>query len=167
MTWWWCSVAKSCPTLATPIGFFHPWDFIGKNTGVCCHFLLQGNFSTQGWNPGLLHCKWILYHWATREAYHKDSVNSVQSLNGVWLCDSMNRSTPGLSVHHQLPESTQTHFHRVGDAIQPFHPLSSPSPPALNLFQHQGLFNWVSSSHEAAKVLEFKFFQRIPRTDLL
>ena len=56
------------------------------------------------------------------------------------LCDSMNRSTSGLPVHHQLPEFTQTHVHRVGDAIQPSHPLSSPSPPALNLFQHQGLF---------------------------
>ena len=56
------------------------------------------------------------------------------------LCDPMNRSMPGLSVHHQLPESTQTHVHWVGDAIQPSHPLSSPSPPALSLSQHQGLF---------------------------
>ena len=56
------------------------------------------------------------------------------------LCDPMNRSTPGLPVHHQVPESTQTHVHRVGDTIQPSHPLSSPSPPALNLSQHQGLF---------------------------
>ena len=61
------------------------------------------------------------------------------------LCDSMNHSTPGLPLHHQLPESTQTHVHWVGDAIQPSHPLMSPSPPALNLFQHQGLFKWVSS----------------------
>ena len=65
----------------------------------------------------------------------------------------MNHSTPGLPVHHQLPEFTQTHFHWVGDAIQPSHPLSSPSPPALNLSQHQGLFKWVSSSHQVAKVL--------------
>ena len=56
------------------------------------------------------------------------------------LCDPMNCSTPGLPVHQQLPESTQTHVHRVSDAIQPSHPLSSPSPPALNLSQHQGLF---------------------------
>ena len=56
------------------------------------------------------------------------------------LCDPMNRSTPGLPVHRQLPEFTQTHVHQVSDAIQPFHPLSSPSPPALNLSQHQGLF---------------------------
>ena len=59
------------------------------------------------------------------------------------LCDPMNRSTPGLPVHHQLPGFTQTHVHWVSDAIQPSHPLSSPSPPALNLSQHQGLFKWV------------------------
>ena len=72
------------------------------------------------------------------------------------LCDPMNRSTPGLPVHHQLLESTQTHVHRVGDAIQPSHPLSSPSPPAPDPSQHQGLFQWVNSSHEVAKVLEFQ-----------
>ena len=60
------------------------------------------------------------------------------------LCDPVNHSMPGLPVHHQLLESTQTHVHRVGDAIQPSHPLSSPSPSALNLSQHQGLFKWVS-----------------------
>ena len=72
------------------------------------------------------------------------------------LCDPVNRSTPGLPVHHQLPEFTHTHVHRVGDAIQPSHPLSSPSPPAPNPSQHQGLFQWVNSSHEVAKVLEFQ-----------
>ena len=71
------------------------------------------------------------------------------------LCDPMNCSTPDLPVHHQHPESTQTHVHRVSDAIQPSHPLSSPSPPALNLSQNQGLFKWVSSLHQVAKVLEF------------
>ena len=71
------------------------------------------------------------------------------------LCDPMNRSTPGLPVHHQLPESTQTHVHQVSDTIQPSHPLSSPSP-ALNLSQHHGLFKWVSSSHQVAKVSEFQ-----------
>ena len=60
------------------------------------------------------------------------------------LCDPMNRSTPGLPVHNQLPEFTQTHAHRIGDAIQPSHPLSSPSPPAPNPSQHQGLFQWVN-----------------------
>ena len=87
------------------------------------------------------------------------------------LCDPMNCSTPGLPVHHQLLESTQIHVHQVGDVIQPSHPLSSPSPPALNLSQHQGLSKWVSSSHQVAKVLEFQLqyqsFQWTPRTDLL
>ena len=68
----------------------------------------------------------------------------------------MNRSMPGLPVHHQLPEFTQTHVHWVGDAIQPSHPLSSPSPPAPNPSQHQGLFQWVNSSYEVARVLEFQ-----------
>ena len=72
------------------------------------------------------------------------------------LCDPMNCSTPGLPVHHQLPEFTQTHVHRVGDAIQPPHPLSSPSPPASNPSQHQSLFQCVNSSHEGATVLEFQ-----------
>ena len=66
------------------------------------------------------------------------------------LCDPMNHSTPGLPVHHQLPEFTQTHVHWVGDAIQPSHPLSSPSPPTFSLSQHQGLFKWVNSSHQVA-----------------
>ena len=82
--------------------------------------------------------------------------SSVQSLSCVWLCNSMNCSTPGLPVHHQLLEFTQTHIHRVGDAIQPSHPLSSPSPPAPNPSQHQSLFQWVNSLHEVAKVLEFQ-----------
>ena len=72
------------------------------------------------------------------------------------LCDPMNRSTPGLPIHHQLPEFTQTHVHWVVDAIQPSHPLSSPSPPAPNPSPHQSLFQWVNSSHEVAKVLEFQ-----------
>ena len=83
----------------------------------------------------------------------------------------MNCSTPGLPVYHQLPESTQTHVHWVSDAIQPSHPLSSPSPPALNLAQPQGLFKWVNSLHQVTKVLEFQLqrqsFQWTPRTDLL
>ena len=73
------------------------------------------------------------------------------------LCDRINRSTPGLPVHHQLPELTQTHVHWVSDGIQPFHLLSSPSPPAFSLSQHQGFFQWVSSSHEVAKYWSFSF----------
>ena len=72
------------------------------------------------------------------------------------LCDPMNRSMPGLPVHHQFPEFTQIHVHRVSDAIQPSHPLLSPSPPAPNPSQHQSLFQWVTSLHEVAKVLEFQ-----------
>ena len=83
----------------------------------------------------------------------------------------MNRSMPGLPVHHQLPEFTKTHVHRVSDAIQPSHPLSSPSPPAPNTSQNQSLFQWVNSSHEVAKGLEFQpqhhSFRRNPRADLL
>ena len=96
---------------------------------------------------------------------------SVQSLSRVRLCDPMNCSKPGLPVHHQLPEFTQTHVHWVSDAIQPSHPLSSPTPPAPNPSQHQSLFQWVSSSHEVAKVLAFQLyhqsFQGTSRTDLL
>ena len=87
------------------------------------------------------------------------------------LCDNMNRSMPGLPIYHQLLEFTQIHVHRVGDAIQPSHPLSSPSPPAPNPSQHQGLFQWVNYSHEVAKELEFQLqhqsFQWTPRTNLL
>ena len=78
----------------------------------------------------------------------------AQSCPTLW--DPMNRSTPGHPVHHELPEFTQTHVHRASDAIQPSHPLSSPSPPAPNPSQDQGLFQWVKSSHEVAKVLEFQ-----------
>ena len=87
------------------------------------------------------------------------------------LCDPMDCSTPGLPVLHKLPEFTQTHVHWVGDTIQPSHPLSSPSSPTFNLFQHQDLFKWGSASHQVAKVLEFQLqhqsFQWTPRTDLL
>ena len=85
-------------------------------------------------------------------AYH----SSVQSLSLIQLCNSMDCSMPGLPVHHQLPEFTQTHVHWVGDVIQSSHPLLSPSPPVFNLSQHQGLFKWVSSSHQVAKDLEFQ-----------
>ena len=87
------------------------------------------------------------------------------------LCDPMNHTMPGLPVHHQLPEFTQTHVHWVDDAIQPSHPLSSPFPPAFNLSQHQGLFKRVSFSNQVAKILEFQLqhqsFQWTPRIDLL
>ena len=96
--------------------------------------------------------------WTARRSIQsilKDQIRSVDQ-SCPTLCDPMNRSTPGLPVHHKLLQFTQTHGHRVGDAIQPSHPLSSPSPPAPNLSQHQGLFQRVSSSHQVAKVLEFQ-----------
>ena len=82
-----------------------------------------------------------------------DQIRSVAQLCPT-LCDPMNRSTPGFPVHHQLLELTETHVHRVSDAIQPSHPLSSPSPLAPNPSPHQSLFQWVNSSHEVAKVLK-------------
>ena len=83
------------------------------------------------------------------------SVSSVAQLC-LTLCNHMDCSTPGFPVHHQLSVLAQTHVHQVGDDIQPSHPLSSHSPPALSLSQHQGLFQWVSSSHQVAKVLKFQ-----------
>ena len=94
----------------------------------------------------------------TRGKYDIQSVQfSSVSQSCQTLCDSMNLSTPGLPVHHQLSEFTQTHVHWVGDAIQLSHPLSSPYPPAFNLSQHQGLFKWISSSHQVAKDWSFSF----------
>ena len=100
--------------------------------------------------------------------------SSVQYSSVAQLCltfwDPMNSSMPGLPVHHQLLEFTQTHVHWVSDTIQPSHLLSSPSPPAPDPSQHQSLLQWVNSSHQVAKVLEFQLqhqsFQRTPRTDL-
>ena len=95
----------------------------------------------------------------------------VQSLSRVLLCQPMNCSTPGFPVLHYFPEFVQAHVHWVSDAIQPFHPLLSPSFLALNLSQHQGFFQWVHSSHQVAKVLELQIqhqsFQWIFRTDFL
>ena len=89
-----------------------------------------------------------------KNTHASDQIRSVAQ-SCPTLCDPMNRSMPGLPVHHQLAEFTQTHVHRVSDVIQPSHPLSSPSP-APNPSQHQGLFQWINSSHEVAKVLEFQ-----------
>ena len=106
---------------------------------------------------------------------HYDKFNSVQFSSVTQLCptlyDSMDCSMPGLPVHHQLPEITQTHVHWVSDAIQPSHPLSSPSLPVFNLSQHQGLFKRVSFLHQVTKVLELQLqhqsFQWIFMTDFL
>ena len=121
-----------------------PWCFIQRSWKLCPHKYLH----TNGYNQ----------------------FSSVAQ-SCPTLCDPMNCSTPGLPVHHHLLEFTQTHVHLVSDAIPPSHPRSSPSPPALNASQHHSLFQWVNSSHEVAKVLEFQLqhqsFQRNPRTVLL
>ena len=111
---------------------------------------------------------WFVYHldfwiqtWMVSQGFNNEVswcilclISSVAQ-SCLTLCDPMDCSTPGFPVLYQLPELAQTHVHRVSDAIQPSHPLSSPSPPAFNLSQHQGLFQWVSSSHQVVKVLEF------------
>ena len=112
----------------------------------------RGHMYTYGWFM-------LMFDRKQQNSVKQLSSNSVSSVTQscLTLCDPMNHSTPSLPVHHQLPESTKTHVHWVGDTIQPSHPLLSPSPPALNLSQHQGLFQSVNSSHEVAKVLEFSF----------
>ena len=98
----------------------------------------------------------IVSQWATWETIKMFVQFSSVAQSCPTLCDPMNLSMPGLLVHHKLPEFTQTHVHRVSNAIQPSHPLSSPSPPAPKPSQHQSLFQWVNSLHEVAKVLEFQ-----------
>ena len=147
------SVVKNPPAKAGDMKFFCELvdcslpgssDFPGKNTGVGCHFLLQGIFPTQGSNPYLLHWQW------------NSTLSSVQISCSV-MSDSllpMDGSMPGFPVHHRLPKLAQTNVHQVCDAIHPSHPLSS-SSTALNLSQHQRLFQWVSSLHQEAKILGF------------
>ena len=135
-------VAQSCPTLCDPMDCSSPGssvhgDSLGKNTGVGCHALLQGIFQArdQPRSPPLQ------VDSLQFEPQGKPTVQfSSVAQPCLTLCNHMNCRTPGLPVHHQLLEFTQTHVYRVGDAIQPSHPLSSPFPPALNLSQHQGLF---------------------------
>ena len=128
-------VTQLCPTLGDTTDCSLPGlsvhgNSLGKNTGVGCHAILQGIFPTQGSVPGLPHCRKIFTLWATREAH---VCISVQLLSCVRLCKPIDCSTPCFLVHPQLPELTQTCVHTVSDAIQPSHPLLSPSPPAFNL----------------------------------
>ena len=99
------------------------------------------------------------------------SLLSFISQSCLTICDPMDCSSPGFPVHHQLPESIQTYVYQVSDAIQPYHPLLSPSPPAFNLSQHQGFFQFASSLHQVSKLLELQFqhqsFQLIFRTDFI
>ena len=113
------------------------------------HMTGKGQFSFQSQRKAM-----------SKNAQTTAQLHSSQFSSVTQLCptfgDPMDCSIPGLPVHYQLLEFTQIHVHWVGDAIQPSHPLSSPSPPALNLSQHQSLFQWVSSSHQVAKLLEFQ-----------
>ena len=141
-----------------PTRLLRPWDSPGKNTGVGCHFLLQCMKVKVKSNSRvrLLATPWTPAYQAppsmgfSRQEYWSgaplpsprgasDQIRSV-SQSCPTVCDPMNRSMPGLPVHHQLPEFTPTNVHRVSDAIQPSHPLLSPSPPAPNPSQHQNLF---------------------------
>ena len=103
-------------------------------------------------------CLSINKSFSTKTTYHLCSHFSAVTQLCPTLCNCMDCTTPGFPVHHQLPELAQTHVHWVGDAIQPSHLLSSPSPAAFNLSQHQGLFQWkdLSSSHQVAKVLKLQ-----------
>ena len=136
---------------------------------MCCHFLLQGICLTQGSNLGLLHCRQIPYHlshqaslsmfsllyivlqWSLR--FSSVLISSVAQ-SGLTLCDPMDCSTPGFPVHHQLPGLD---VHQVDNAIQASHPLSSPSPPAPNPSQHQGLFNESTLHMRLPKYWSFSF----------
>ena len=140
--------AKILEWLTIPFsrGSFPPRD----QTQVSC---TAGRFFTiwATWNKLIMTC---LYYYGIIQSSSVQFTSVAQSCPTPW--DPVNCSTPGLPVHHQLPELIQTHVHWVSEAIQPDHPLSSPSPPAPNPSQHQSLFQWVNSSHEVAKVLEFQ-----------
>ena len=126
------------------------------------------------WFLDLMKLRFLMYH-CRKNSVGDKGLGSVQLSSVVQscltLCDPMGCSTPGFPVHHQLPELTQTHVHWIGDAIQPYQPLFSPSPSTFNLSQHQDLFQWISSLHQVAKLLEFQLqhqsFQWILRSDFL
>ena len=170
-----CGCVQSCVSL---------WPFGLCPARLLCHGVLQARIlewvarpSSRGsaWPRVQISVSSISLHWQADFLLlsHRYQFSSVQfssvAQSCPTLCDLMNRSTPGLPVYHQLPEFTQTHVHRVGDAIQPSHPLSSPSPPVPNPSQHQSLFQWVNSLHKVAKVLEFRHqhqsFQWVFRID--
>ena len=142
-----CSAAQLCPTPCSHGGGRFPFRSLGNRLA----------------SESLGHC-------LTKPLFVFHRFSSVAQ-SYLTLCNPMDYSKPGLPVHHQLLEFTQTHVPWVGDAIPSSHPLSSPSPPAFNLSQHQGLFKWVSSSHQVAKVLELQLqhqsFQWVFRTDFL
>ena len=124
---------------------------------LCFVFIFPLSLAFTTWLSYAVFCMSLWFCCVSLKFLHPMVISQFSSAQSCpTLCDPMNRSTPGLPVHHQLPEFTQTHIHWVSDAIQPSHPLSSPSPPAPNPSQHQSLFQWVNSSHQVAKVLEFQ-----------
>ena len=173
------AVTKSCPALCNSIDCIPPGSAVHGTFQARILEWVAISFSSRSSQPrDWIWCLLSLLHWQADSiplSHLGSPIPSVQfsSVAQSWptLCDPMNLSMPGLPVHHKLPEFTQTHAHQVGDVIQPYHPLLSPSPPAPNPSQDQGLFQWVNSSHEVAKVLEFQLqyqsFQWTPRTYLL
>ena len=153
LLWWVCSLGKTLFTFALLHFVLHSQTCLLLQ--VSLDFLLS--HSNPLWWKGhlLLLLLSVLEGFASLHQFTSVQFSSVAQ-SCPTLCNPMNLSTPGLPVHHQLPEFTQTHVHRVSDAIQPSRPVSSPSPPAHNPSQHQSLFQWVNSSHEVAKVLEFQ-----------
>ena len=145
-TWMWF-YRNSVNILVTK--FFKKWVSPGGSDGKASAYSAGDPGTIPGWgrSPGEGNGK--------PHQYSSVQFSSVAQ-SCLTLCDPINRSTPGLPVHHQLPEFTQTHVHLVSDAIQLSHPLLFPSPHAPNRSQHQSLFQWVNSSHEVAKVLEFQ-----------
>jgi len=147
------------------------WTEVSWNTAIRTHklsIIIICKHLDQKREMRVLVRRWARKAWKAEHFSRKFS-SATQSC--PTLCDSMECSMPGFPVHHQLPELTQTHVHWVGDTIQPSLPLSSPSPPAFNLSQHQGLSQGVSCSHQVAKVwepqLQHQSFQWIFRTDFL
>ena len=165
-----CLHAQLCPTLCSPmdcsLSAFSVHRILQARILVWVAFLPPRDLPEPGIKPAS----------PVSPVLQADSLSTEPIFSSVTqscptLCDPMNQSMPGFPVHHQLPEFTQTRVHRVGDVIQLSHLLLSPSPPAPNPSQHQGLFKRVNSSHQVAKVLEFQLqnqsFQWKPRTDLL
>ena len=125
--------------------------FLNSSSVYSCHLFLISSASVRS----IVFLSFIVPIFAWNVPFPSVQFSSVAQ-SCLILCDPISHSTPGLPVHHQLLEFTQTHFHLVHDAIQPSHPMLSPSPPAPNPSQHQSLFQWVNSSHEVAKVLELQ-----------
>ena len=158
---------QSCPTLCDPIDSSPPGCLVpGILQARTLEWVAISFSNVRRWKvkvKSLIRVRLLATPWTAayqappsmgfsrQEYWSGDSVSSVQFTQSCpTLCNPMNCSTPGLPVHHQLLEFTETHAHRVGDAIQPAHPLSPPSPPAPNPSKPQGLFQWVNSSHEVA-----------------